>query len=348
MITFDFNNDGTQARDSSFGANNDTAVNVADGVRFTITSDGPGGMIFWNGVPNTGDGNIRLDQKTTSGTATFVLDFTTTGNGSTRTIIEGTDSSRIVLDLGSVSGGAGNGFEGGDLQVTFLGANGFDDVVRNVVNGTEDLTVVGEYSGIRFTISGPRGDLNITDLTVKSLFCFCAGTRIETADGPQAIEDLRKGDVLRTADGGLTSVHWLGQQTVHTRISDPAKVNPICISAGAIAPGVPARDLWLSRDHAVEIGGVLYTAGSLVNGDTIYQVADMPAMFIYYHVETDGHDLLLAEGLSAETYVDYLTEGLFDTPRAPRVIAEMGLPRVSSARMVPADVRRQLTRCVAA
>jgi hypothetical protein len=175
--------------------------------------------------------------------------------------------------------------------------------------------------------------------------CFLPGTAIATETGEAAVETLTPGDLVRTADGRLEAVVWLGEMKIDTRLMHPAKVNPVCITAGALGGGLPGRDLYLSADHAVEIDGVLYNAGALINGTTIYQVAQMPLEgFVYYHVETDGHELLLAEGMAAESFVDYVGRDGFDNAdRADRrTIPEMNLPRVSSRRLVPMQLRDRL------
>jgi hypothetical protein len=124
------------------------------------------------------------------------------------------------------------------------------------------------------------------------------------------------------------------------------KINPICVTAGALGPGRPARDLYLSGDHALEIDGYLINAGALVNGRTIHQVAEMPkAGFTYYHVETDAHELILAEGCAAESFIDYAGRDGFvngDDRAGEPPIREMDLPRISDVRLVPDSIRTRL------
>ena len=130
------------------------------------------------------------------------------------------------------------------------------------------------------------------------------------------------------------------------QIQHPAKINPICISASAIAEGVPACDLFVSPDHAIEIDGMLINASALVNGSTVYQVAKMPLDgFTYYHVETDAHEVILAEGCPAESYLDVPDRSAFINGEERSHVApiqEMDLPRVSSKRLVPAKIAARL------
>ena len=81
------------------------------------------------------------------------------------------------------------------------------------------------------------------------------------------------------------------------------------VRAAAFGHGLPARDLSLSPGHPVLVGadadsegGVLVPVMCLINGTTITR--EPAASVTYWHVELDSHDILLAEGLPAESYID--------------------------------------------
>jgi hypothetical protein len=65
---------------------------------------------------------------------------------------------------------------------------------------------------------------------------------------------------------------------------------------------LPRRDLLLSPDHAVYVDGALIPIRYLINGRSIVPTASRTV--IYYHLELPRHDVLLAEGLPAESYLD--------------------------------------------
>ncbi len=134
--------------------------------------------------------------------------------------------------------------------------------------------------------------------------CFAAGTRILTARGAVEVERLAAGDLVATVlTGRLRPVRWIGRRTLApARHPRPADMQPVLVEADAFAPGLPLRDLWLSPDHAVFAGGALVPIRHLLNGASIRQV---PADRItYFHVELPAHDVLLAEGLPAESFLD--------------------------------------------
>ncbi|MDA8247711.1 MAG: Hint domain-containing protein [Rhodospirillales bacterium] len=134
--------------------------------------------------------------------------------------------------------------------------------------------------------------------------CFVAGTAIMTPAGPVPVERLRPGDAVLARFAGVVRVAWTGRRRVAPRRhAVPEAVWPIRIRRDAVAPGVPARDLLLSPDHAVFLGDVLIPARDLENGRTVVQDRSFETVE-YWHVELARHDVLLAEALPAESYLD--------------------------------------------
>jgi hypothetical protein len=151
--------------------------------------------------------------------------------------------------------------------------------------------------------SGRHERVSAAKVGIEPFPCYAAGTRLLTDRGAVAVEKLQVGDDLVMASGAQRPVRWLGSRRLDcARHPHPSAVWPIRIQGGAFADGVPARDLWVSPGHAILVEDVLIQAEKLVNGATIVQVP--LASVEYWHVELDSHDVLLAEGLAAESYLD--------------------------------------------
>ncbi len=144
--------------------------------------------------------------------------------------------------------------------------------------------------------------------------CFASGTLIATARGEVAVEELRVGDLVVTAQGGavLQPVIWMGYSRVElTRHPRRHAAVPVLITAGALAEGMPHRDLRVSPDHGLLVDGYLVPAGRLVNGRSIVREMWCPEV-TYWHVELPAHGLLVAEGAVAESYFDDGNRSQFD------------------------------------
>ena len=157
-----------------------------------------------------------------------------------------------------------------------------------------DLTLVdGDH-----TVNAIRDRLPLFE--GATLPCYVEGTRIATATGSVPIERLRPGDQVRTVSGALRPVTWTGRRHVRCdRHPTPTAVRPYRVAAHAFGRNLPTRDLFLSPDHALFVGGVLIPVRYLADGAAITQVA--PADVTYWHIELDRHDVILAEGLPAES-----------------------------------------------
>ena len=179
--------------------------------------------------------------------------------------------------------------------------------------------------------------------------CFYRGTRIQTDHGEVPVEELAIGDRVVTVSGAIRPIKWIGRRTVAARFSDPLKVWPIRIMAGALADEVPSRDLVVSPDHALLVDNILIQAGALVNSISIVRETEPPEIFTYFHIELEDHSLILAENTPAETFVDNVDRLGFDNwaehealyPKG-NAIAEMLHPRAKAYRQVPRSIRERL------
>lgn len=178
------------------------------------------------------------------------------------------------------------------------------------------LHFAGQFTTSSFTLaqgtSVDANDASATTIIVNAGLgtinnvCFVTGTRIRTPKGDVPVERLRVGDAVVTASGAVRPIKWIGAR----RLEGIGNVRyahhwPVRVLAGALGPGLPDRDLFLSSAHALcvtVLDEMFVPVGALINDSTIMQVA-VDAVD-YWHVELDGHDVLLANGLPAESYLD--------------------------------------------
>lgn len=128
--------------------------------------------------------------------------------------------------------------------------------------------------------------------------CFVAGTRILTPSGEVPVERLEIGDLVTCHDGNAKPVRWIGRRRFTGAGGTwPQAFVPVRVRRGALGPGCPHRDLLLSPGHMIYIDDVLVAVEHLVDGRSI--VVETPgcgATVEYFHIELDGHDLLVSEG----------------------------------------------------
>lgn len=193
--------------------------------------------------------------------------------------------------------------------------------------------------------------LQVNDGATFDAPCFLTGTRIATPDGETPVEALEIGDLILTATGAPVAVKWVGYRAVSARFAPAERLMPVCIRAGALGQGLPLRDLYVTADHALLLDGVLVNAGALVGAAGIAAVplSELGGSYTVYHIETEAHEIILAEGIPAETFIDYVGRRAFENHAEyvalhgeDRVIPEMDRPRISSARQLPSGLRARL------
>lgn len=181
--------------------------------------------------------------------------------------------------------------------------------------------------------------------------CFAEGTMIRTSRGDVAVELLTIEDEVITQKGNMVSVKWVGRQTMFRPFSGLKALNMVQIAAGALGQGLPERDLTVTGDHGMIVDGFVINATALVNGTTITQVPtdDLPTQFTVYHVETENHDVIFANGAPSETFIDMAGRKAFDNVGeylemygTERILPEMTLPRIATQRLLPSAIKARL------
>jgi autotransporter passenger strand-loop-strand repeat protein len=178
------------------------------------------------------------------------------------------------------------------------------------VTGAGDTSVTlqlsGDYTGEYFQ-TGPEAMYPENGGTfvalASTLPCFAAGTRLAIEAGEIEVEALRVGDRVTLHDGRVAPIVWIGRRHIDcAHHPDPEQVWPVRVAANAFADGLPSRDLLLSPNHAVFADAVLIPVKHLINGTSIAQVAMREVN--YFHIELSAHEVLLAEGLPVESWLD--------------------------------------------
>ena len=145
---------------------------------------------------------------------------------------------------------------------------------------------------------------------------------------------------------------WIGRRVVSTRFGPAECLMPVRFSAGSLGDGLPHSDLTVTADHAMLIDGALCEAGALVNGTTISRVplSEFGDSYTVYHLETETHEIIMANGAPAETFIDNVSRRAFDNyaefealfgENTPEM-EELPYPRASNVRHLPQVVKIRL------
>lgn len=278
-----------------------------------------------------------------SGTITAsggVLDITGDVTGSGTLVIDGGASlllegdvaatESIVFDGGSASLLVGSG---ADIQATVSGLAAGDaidleelayvsggsavleagNLLEVTAGGTSydlQLDSTQDFSDDSFMLAADSGGTGAL-VTMEGTPCYCRGTRILTDRGEVPVEELTIGDCLVTQSGETRPLRWIGRRAYAGRFAARnCDVLPILIQPGALADGMPMRDLYVSPLHAMFVDGVLIPAKYLVNGGSIRQVMALESVE-YFHLELATHDVIIAEGAPAESFLNDRNRGMF-------------------------------------
>ncbi|MBL4768389.1 MAG: Hint domain-containing protein [Rhodobacteraceae bacterium] len=205
---------------------------------------------------------------------------------------------------------------GGSLTITHI--NGQAVVANSTVllntgqtiqlNADGTITIIGngDIENFTFTYSVTNGSNSDTGIvSVDSVPCFVAGTRIETPEGAKAVESIKPGDLVITRDDGPQPVRWSGRRHVQAQ----GDLAPIRIRAGTFGQH---NDLLVSPQHRVLVrdslaellfgeGEVLVAAKDLLNDHSVTrQCGDQVT---YVHLMFDQHQIIFSEGLETESFL---------------------------------------------
>ena len=276
---------------------NSTTLYVADGGAPKQGGAGDGGLQKWSLVNNS----WKLDYTLSSGLALQQANANATAATAPY-------STGLIGLTGKVNGD-------GTVSLYATTEPDFDTNSTSLVGITDTLanTTAAQSSGESFATLATAAPGTVIRGVAFAPVCFAQGTRIRTVRGDVAVEALCVGDVVMTAAGDERAIRWLGHREVDCRRHPRAnEALPVRIAAHAFDEGRPARDLVLSPGHSVcvdMLGEVLIPVSALINGSTIVQ--EEVDSVTYWHVELDAHEVILADDLPTESYLDMGNRGFF-------------------------------------
>ncbi len=240
------------------------------------------------------------DDSITGGGGDDLLVLTTSGGRDTVTDFDLNDDDtngffNDQLDVSDLTGGTG---PGGIVTTD-------DVVVSDDGSGNALLTFPG---GEQLVLQGvtPAQMSGQANLYAAGIPCFTAGQQIETQSGPRAVEALRPGDMVQTADNGYQPVLWVGLShvTPHQMMSNP-RLRPVTLMAGG--PLELPRPMRVSRQHRfvwrLGVEELFVRANQLAHTAPRHAVASCPTSPItYVHLLLPRHEVIFVDGVASESF----------------------------------------------
>lgn len=190
-------------------------------------------------------------------------------------------------------------YDGSQTTLTFTVNGGFLLAQTSI---TINVTMQGNPYGFRQGRTVNLDNGNYGDGNGNGQICYLPGTLIETPSGRVAVEALSQGDEVYIFDGQnrqAVPLKWVGRKTVS---ASSAEGRPVRIKANALADSVPFKDLLVTPEHSLFLNGAFVPARMLVNDKSI--VVDDQERFEIFHIETENHAVVMADGVLAESYLD--------------------------------------------
>lgn len=147
-------------------------------------------------------------------------------------------------------------------------------------------------------------------MVASGIPCFARGTRIDTPEGPRAVENLLPGDMVTTLDHGPQPIRWVRRGNQPLEGAAP-HAKPVLISAGALGRHLPLQDLVVSPQHRILVGGhgqlrdwfeaeVLSAAKALTRLKGIRHMNGRTEI-TWVHLAFDRHEIVTANGCLTES-----------------------------------------------
>ncbi len=145
-----------------------------------------------------------------------------------------------------------------------------------------------------------------------STICLTAETEVATADGICFAGDLERGMMVAVQDGDYRPITEVFKRYVtRDECIENDSLQPVLIRAGSLAPGIPSKDLRVSRQHRMLVRSdiaeqmfsepeVLVPAINFVGCPGIsIEIPDTD--IVYCHILMDRHEIIFAHDTPTET-----------------------------------------------
>lgn len=293
---------------------------TANGGTINITGDNAISALSGNSYKIENGGTINLGTLSTSEISALGGSTITFGDGGGTLVI--TPASGVTLLTFSNIHGFGN--TGSTIEIPGSGkvTNATYDSTSKTTSITTDTGITVKVSG-DYTISNNSlyqqesgGNLYISASPTNSLgtsavlVCFLSGSMIRTSKGDVAVEDIQIGDQVVTFDWRnnqdvIRPVIWTGKGHCKVRfdLPDDEAGWPVRVIKNAISDGVPYKDMLITAEHCLFFRDRFVPVRMLVNGVSIFYDKSITS-YDYYHVETEQHSVITADGMLTESYLD--------------------------------------------
>ena len=293
---------------------------TANGGTINITGDNAISALSGNSYKIENGGTINLGTLSTSEISALGGSTITFGDGGGTLVI--TPASGVTLLTFSNIHGFGN--TGSTIEIPGSGkvTNATYDSTSNTTSITTDTGITVKVSG-DYTISNNSlyqqesgENLYISASPTNSLgtsavlVCFLSGSMIRTSKGDVAVEDIQIGDQVVTFDWRnnqdvIRPVIWTGKGHCKVRfdLPDDEAGWPVRVIKNAISDGVPYKDMLITAEHCLFFRDRFVPVRMLVNGVSIFYDKSITS-YDYYHVETEQHSVITADGMLTESYLD--------------------------------------------
>ncbi|MFT9297389.1 MAG: Hint domain-containing protein, partial [Gluconobacter sp.] len=315
--------------------NNVASLGVTSGNTVVIQSGAPvsGTVISAGGTTVISSGGLIAGTQTVSSGGTLVLN-STAGTGS---ILLSGDGANLVISGTTMP------------TNTISGWSPTDTIELASIPQASVTSVSTTASGITFYTTGGTYSLNVPNASTYGYTlssdgngglvyttCFAEGTALTTPDGEATVETLVPGTLVMTPKGAMP-VKWLGHRSITVSSQPVPEENWLVrIREGALAEGVPSRDLLVTQEHCMVFEGKLVPSRMLVNGASILIDRTINS-YTYYHVELESHEAVWAENALTESYLDTGNRSQFDNHT---VTAIFGGSKAGGSKTLPLETSR--------